>query len=351
MARANEAEQKALNEAGLLVRFAAENVSAKDLDPALLLAVARAQAAHANDAWTPEIAQAFWDAFSKLCTLIQPATMACIAAANPVYPRKSWVFFGREVGRQSLAERTSVRCLPFMIVVLALVLSLQFYVWAITGLAKGIDDTIASARASEAKLEVAYNKSLAGQLSRPAQQALAAEAVKQVQDIGVKGMGVINDVHLLAKLTFWTFDAHMENKPKLPTDPMDIALNYDYGQQIFPWLVPTVYPVQHNAALVVGIVGSFILPVLLGALGACAFVLRNISEQIRMTTFSQTSPIRHLIRVVLGVLLGGIIGLFTNLTTQLTLPLLAIAFLAGYGVEGVFSMFDGFIERFRAAAK
>src|ERR1700674_2613397 len=51
------------------------------------------------------------------------------------------------------------------------------------------------------------------------------------------------------------------------------------------------------------------VPMLLGALGACTYVVRLISEEIRETTFSRTSPIRHIMRIALGALAGVIIGL------------------------------------------
>jgi len=52
-------------------------------------------------------------------------------------------------------------------------------------------------------------------------------------------------------------------------------------------------------------------------------------------------------RVGLGALAGVVVGLFNGLSTQLSLPPLAIAFLAGYGVEALFSMFDGIVAKFR----
>lgn len=54
-------------------------------------------------------------------------------------------------------------------------------------------------------------------------------------------------------------------------------------------------------------------------------------------------------RVALGILAGVIVGLFNGLSAQLSVPPLAVAFLAGYGVEAVFSMFDGIIANFRQA--
>lgn len=52
-------------------------------------------------------------------------------------------------------------------------------------------------------------------------------------------------------------------------------------------------------------------------------------------------------RVMLGGLMGVVIGLFNELSSQVSLSPLAIAFLAGYGVEGFFSLFDDLIGRVR----
>jgi hypothetical protein len=52
-------------------------------------------------------------------------------------------------------------------------------------------------------------------------------------------------------------------------------------------------------------------------------------------------------RTALGAMAGLVVGLFSDLSTKLSLPPLAVAFLAGYGVEALFSMFDGFIAKFK----
>jgi hypothetical protein len=92
---------------------------------------------------------------------------------------------------------------------------------------------------------------------------------------------------------------------------------------------------------------AYILPILFGSIGAVAFILRTISEQIRASTFSSSSPTRHIRRTALGAMAGVVVGLFSDLSTKLSLLPLVVAFLAGYGVEAVFSMFDGFIAKFK----
>jgi hypothetical protein len=92
-----------------------------------------------------------------------------------------------------------------------------------------------------------------------------------------------------------------------------------------------------NATLFIGLWLSFILPILFGLLGATAFVVRHVLQQIREGSFIPTSSRpRDLVRLMLGALMGVVVGLFADLSIKLSLPPLAIAFLAGYGVESLF---------------
>jgi hypothetical protein len=101
---------------------------------------------------------------------------------------------------------------------------------------------------------------------------------------------------------------------------------------------------QARAQIIAGVLNGFVLPVLFGWAGAVVFVVRAISEQIKTTTFTSVSPLRHRIRVSLGPLMGLIIGLFVSVLQLPTgFSLLALAFLAGYAVEALLSLLDRFI--------
>jgi hypothetical protein len=99
-------------------------------------------------------------------------------------------------------------------------------------------------------------------------------------------------------------------------------------------------------AVHVGVLTSSVLPIILGIMGACAYVVRLVSEQIKDTTFSTTSPLRHRVRVALGGLAGVVIG-FGGIVETGSLSPSALAFIAGYAVEPVFSTFDSIAEKFR----
>lgn len=93
------------------------------------------------------------------------------------------------------------------------------------------------------------------------------------------------------------------------------------------------------------------LPLLLGWLGAQAFVLRRMTREISEYAFAKSSALRHIIRLGLGALAG-----FAStwlLSTKLIgmdqagqLPVWALAFVAGYGIELVFSFMDRIVAAF-----
>lgn len=95
---------------------------------------------------------------------------------------------------------------------------------------------------------------------------------------------------------------------------------------------------------------NYLLPALFGMLGACTYVVRLISDQIKDFTFSTTSPLRHGLRVALGSIVGILVTYFGLITVN-SLSASAISFLAGYAIEPVFSTFDSLVEKFRSDKK
>lgn len=97
---------------------------------------------------------------------------------------------------------------------------------------------------------------------------------------------------------------------------------------------------------------AYLLPMIYGLVGACAFVLRSMSRQIRELTFSAAdSTVQYMLRLVLGALAGISIGWFlkpdpsaTNIVS--TISPLGIAFVAGYSVELLFTAMDKVIKAF-----
>lgn len=110
------------------------------------------------------------------------------------------------------------------------------------------------------------------------------------------------------------------------------------------------------ARTVVSRMSDVYLPLLLGFLGAHAFILRRMSKEISERTFAKGSAFNHIVRTGLGALAG--LASTWLLTPESVggapfkaLPPWALAFVAGYGIELVFAFMDRIIAAFTSPAK
>ncbi len=353
MSTPTAAEIAALEEAGPLLRFAAEHVD--QLDPKLSLAIAEAIDASQNGHWTPAVSQQFWQAFAELCTLIKPVTMDCLAAAHRNVPVRSWIRFWRRGQSFSIAERTSSRYVILLFVLLAVVTPLQFDVWVLTNLSRKLDAMVADLAVGAAQVSAEKVQLPALPQDHPAsddQLRLVTRLNEDANQLRAKASSTLVAANQLAWVVSptWTGTPASASARTASPGAGPELLPPEQAMNMVDEATATALRATGNANLLSAIILSFLLPILFGAIGAVAYVIRTISDQIRSTTFSSSSPIRHLMRVMLGALMGVVIGLFSGLSSQLSLPPLALAFLAGYGVEAVFSMFDGLVERFRQPA-
>jgi hypothetical protein len=94
---------------------------------------------------------------------------------------------------------------------------------------------------------------------------------------------------------------------------------------------------------------NFLLPPLYAMLGACAYLLRSFSEQVKARTFTPSTT--DSARFIIAAIGGGAVGLFSSFTPgQVTsLSPLAIAFLVGYATDIFFSFLDGLQPAFTKA--
>jgi hypothetical protein len=96
-------------------------------------------------------------------------------------------------------------------------------------------------------------------------------------------------------------------------------------------------------------IGQYILPLLYGLLGSLAYILRTLSSEICNVTFTRGSEIRYSLRWPLGMLAGVTVSLvldpehFSGLTA---ITPFGLAFLAGYGVELLFTALDRMVSAF-----
>lgn len=123
--------------------------------------------------------------------------------------------------------------------------------------------------------------------------------------------------------------------------------------QYYPPFESQIRDVFDAGTVFIKILEGLILPVLMGCLGAIAFVIRRILDQIADTTFVMTYGPKTWMRVMLGGLLGFLgIYLYTSGNVEkMGLGLSLFAFLMGYSVEMAFSILDRFIAFLRESVK
>jgi hypothetical protein len=126
------------------------------------------------------------------------------------------------------------------------------------------------------------------------------------------------------------------------------------------WLAPAPTPVEGlpeelwrstelRTAIMMAALTGFVLPMVLGLLGACVYVYRELDAQIEACTLQAREGLHGTLRMMLGAILGGLLGaLWTNNQAiqmeGVTLSLGALAFFVGFSVEVVFRLVDAMVR-------
>jgi hypothetical protein len=124
--------------------------------------------------------------------------------------------------------------------------------------------------------------------------------------------------------------------PKAVTDKIEAYQNVRYFAQT----------VRETVSIIYGAMGTCILPVVYALLGACAYVLRLLEEQIKLRTYTKSNA--HVARFLIAGIAGGVVGMFNNFYVgqSASVSPLAIAFLVGYSADVFFSFLQGLLETF-----
>jgi hypothetical protein len=349
-------ENTAIDNSVILIKYAAE--SPKQLDESILTPIVQAWAARAQNTWSAQMAASFWSAYSNLCDFMKPVTLDTIACNKDSITQRKWIIFGpkRPI---SLAQRSVNNFLLLLGALLLFAIVLGYVnssVISLTAdinalLAKGdklapqisadmttISAQIATEMPNENPLKVSLDNTKLKEETRTKITALWSE----LQDMYYVDDQMASKVRAISKLTMFSgIDYTRGDLSRVP----DLLAGYSNVQSYYVWRA-RVADIQANSFIFGGFYTA-IVPMLLGAIGACTYVLRMASDQIREVSFSPTSPLRHFVRIILGAMGGVAVGIGL-LGHDSTLPATALAFLAGYAVEPVFSTLDGIAQKFKS---
>ena len=153
-----------------------------------------------------------------------------------------------------------------------------------------------------------------------------------------------------------TLEYYIHKKPQcsgLPVPYADINQSSEFSMEMEQRAKAERSTFFEGAKSALHVCNYLILPLILGILGAVAYVIRSILDGFAKSSITFGSHRRGSMRVYLGGLLGLISGVVIvpdlKDVNEMSYSPLVWAFLMGYSVEFAFSLFDALISRGRAA--
>ncbi len=104
-----------------------------------------------------------------------------------------------------------------------------------------------------------------------------------------------------------------------------------------------------RTAAVISTLTGFVLPLLLGFIGGCAYVLRRLDQRLSENTLEVRDGGHAALRVLLATMLGGLLGVVWSGDQPMqlggfALTLAAAAFFVGFALEAVFTVIEAMVE-------
>jgi hypothetical protein len=353
----NEIEVQALECSGELLRFAAENKSG--LPPAVVADIEAAWQAQEKSEWETQIAVKFWIAYDGLCSHLRPLTLDTYKATTA--PIRSW-FGWLGHGPTTFARRWATIFCAFFVLLLTVTLGVSIFVVATESAIKEVRVFIEKASKNVDTIEkmMTTRPPTITNESRFTDPSLKPEEKTWIADLRNQAVGLWEALDgMYQKTNAFAVRRLLGREYALCEDNQDPVDKHCYkkGRLELPEKIGDV--TQHaseyynffetrrvvaertdSADTYLTALKLYVLPVLLGMLGACTFVIRSISDEIKDFTFSKVSPLRHLLRVFVGGIVGVLIVTFYNVTLPSQLSVLGWAFAAGYAMEPFFAVVD-----------
>jgi hypothetical protein len=345
-----------IDNCSLLLKYAAETITEKDKKAAFVSAAGQIETckdAKANDQWSPSIAGQFWTAYVDLCSLISPVNIDTLTTSQALLPDKQYTLPQRSVRRYSV----------FFAVLLVASVLLSFVTTAVTAINEETSKIIATANSTAD--EIAKSLAVIRLKGVPDADRFTMSQDSEVQNQSAKLITSLPLLYADADKLFAKTnsvpgfilpsyqDCRNDQDPErdkcyrkggggIAQTTEDAQANLENYRFFSRRMADRVEISQSR----INVIKATLLPMLFGMTGAVAYVIRMMSEQIRASSFSSSSPIRNFARVMLGALAGVAVG-FTGILTSSSISGAALSFIAGYAIEPVFSTFDKVAATFK----
>jgi hypothetical protein len=347
-----------------LLAFAAAN--GKKVEDGIRNPIVAINTAIDDESLTLAQEQEFLKVYEGLTVALAPITVETLAASKTVLPGwhpSSW----NNVQRWSFGRFFNV--LTFIAVLVGTCITLSYYSQGASALKRfnelrefltKIDQDVTTKEG----IKIIRADALTAALKKQPPDPISVEAATKTMQEADAALGVAIAARKDAK---GEYDAIPERLRQWAAQPCDMGANF-----IFKLLLCSrvgqpanskegeAPPFESNPLIMIEAartvatrLSDVYLPILLGWLGAHAFILRTMSKAITERSFAPGSAFNHVVRIGLGALAG----LASNwlLTPEAVggakwanLPVWALAFVAGYGIELIFAFMDRIIGAFSA---
>ena len=302
--------QESITNALTLLNYAAQN--SKTVPPDVVLAIMLADNANANQQLTPQIEADFWIAFIRLSDATKPVTVESLSPNSEQTANK---------------ERRLYSIWSIILLILILPISIAAFA------TNSIINELAQ------KAEVVCKREPGLKCATPALSGVPAGYPKDQE--------LTDPIDLKATIELMYFRIRWLDRLLLyqySINKIDDVFGHGALAGDFQAAIYYGRDLKERADLGYGVLTAYILPVLYAMLGAVAYGLRNLSDNVTARTIVPSSLIRSKVRFRLAILSGVVVGLFTDFSKGISLSPLAVAFLIGYSVEIFFSFLDAIVE-------
>ena len=334
--------QKYIQEAQLLLAFSAQK--GLEVDESIVAVIVKAKHMLDEKQWTVEMETEFWMAFNALAKLVSPVSVESLRATRSMEQgiensaeQNTFIgmlryMFGQ--GGHSIAERTVNGYQRASLIGLVFLLICQIY-WVVgSAIISDIEDIPQQIDALEQDIDALERQAQPDDF----QSRILLQKENKIQEYESRIDASYDTLSSWNKVWQFKFFSPPEEAKKTASE-----------------VVKERFTLQQNARFVLQVLQLYLLPLLYGLLGACVYVLRMLTVEMRNLTYEVESNIRYHMRVQLGALSGLAIGWFAaspsiGLSLSAVSPF-ALAFLAGYSVEVLFAIMDGLIASFSNYSK
>ena len=353
--RKNDALAHSLDDAEVLVAYVIRNNIQEVQDAVEGIAVARE--CHGRGEFSADAQRKFYGDFSKLAAKVAPVTVSTLKASLEEYGpgRRRWFGWGERVSC-SHAQRAGIFHRRWGMVALITLLVIQSY-WLVGSNLLNAIPKFSDAQQT-ALLAVEAKKRLRPPENQPQQPSPSPTAEPQVTEKDI------------AAETVLVAAGHLVDERNRIADMLATWCKVLLPDSWVPERKPSKAKTTHSeeleqldsdrvialASRVLEVLQQYILPLLYGWLGAMAYVLRTLAQQSRARLFSMENQTDFNLRVWLGVVAGLAIGWFFRSDKGMgpavgSISALALAFVAGYSVDLLFTAMDRIVAAFSTSTE